>query len=215
MDLSRFSLSSLSRLKNRYRNLREYLADVLEGERHFINTGDPNAEPIAPFEVSRDQSRMEKTLSTVRGGSVSSVLETLAPYFDAGFALEGPNVNRISSMFLTGQFFETPRGQSIEVDLRLGGLVGEGVVRGRTEPVLRALRLEGVERLRGCEVFAFSPVKNVIFILFDQRPQVWQVGFLESAYFGVREALEARPGTTAAVSKKSSSARDIAKGIFK
>lgn len=196
MDLSRLNIPSLARLGTRYKNLREFLAQVLEGERTLL---DPQAEvriEEPEFERNDDVTRVSHELAKLGANdraTVSSVFSVLAPFFEVGFSLrrEGPSL-KIEAMFMLGRVFTPPGAREPEVDFGLGEASIEGVWRGRVAPLLREAHLDNLSSLKSGDALAFEPAPGRVFVLVSDRPHPWQVGMIEAAYFGSRDALAKR-----------------------
>ncbi|MES2965364.1 MAG: hypothetical protein V4760_15885 [Bdellovibrionota bacterium] len=196
MDLSRLNMKSLTRLGRRYRNFREFLAQVLEGERSLV---DPkaeiqNEEPefARNDEVDRVTRELAKIASSGRA-TVPAVFAVLAPFFEVGFSLRRDGGALVlEQMFLLGRVFTPPGVREPEVDFGLVGEKVEGVLRGRVAPILREAELENFKTLMAADALAFEPATDRLFVLISDRPHPWQVGMIETVYLEARTALTSR-----------------------
>lgn len=196
MDLSRLNIPTLARLGHRYRHFREFLAQVLEGERTLL---DPQAEienEEPEFFRNDDLSLVTRELSQLAASgraNLATVFNTLAPFFEVGFSLrrEGEDL-KLESMFLLGRVFAPSGVNEPLVDFGLGPERIEGVIRGRVAPILREARLEKLKMLESADALAFEPAAGRVFVLISDRPHPWQVGVIEHIYFDTRKALTAR-----------------------
>jgi hypothetical protein len=181
MELSRLFPKPLSKIGQRYRGFREFLAEVLEGNRSLLGETE-STEVAPPFEVSNRFEQLLSLRSFTYKRSTGEVFTYLAPYFEAGACLHQKNgVTKLTGLFLEGKTFINENDAPV-IKLGLSGLSEGRVVKGRLRPVLRALGLEGAKKLIDADVFAFSPREGVVFLLICNRPMLWQFDALEAAY---------------------------------
>jgi hypothetical protein len=200
MEFSRWGLDQFNRISDRYRGFKDFLADVLEGDRSLIDPHpDNSAHAESTFQVRNDLDYIIiEPMGRVRTIElVKTVFKRLAPYFEAGFLIEtsgervpgeAPTV-ALESMFLFGRVFTPPPSEAPRVELTLPRFLPEVVYRGRTDAVLRVFRLDSLQSLKDATVFAFSPRPNITFILVCNRPHPWQVTAIEKIFFAVTELL--------------------------
>jgi hypothetical protein len=201
MDLSRWNIPHLSKLRERTRDLRDFLGDVLEGDRELLNDPSRTETPREKFEVSSDWDELDHQLALLKpGASAEKILAEFAPYFEGALCIrtEGRGSKqkmRLTGFALFGQTFSPPDSKGADLDLGLAGLRSGFVLKGRIEPVLHKLRLGGVEGLQSASAFAFSPSDDSIYVLFCDRPHPWQVFAIENAYLSARDACNRRAPT--------------------
>jgi hypothetical protein len=200
MEFSRWGLDQFNRISDRYRGFKDFLADVLEGERSLIEPHPENSSnPESVFQVRNDLEKMvTEPMGRVRTIElVKTVFKRLAPYYEAGFLLEtsrervpgeAPTVI-LESMFLFGRAFTPPSSEAPRVELSFPHFSPLRVYRGRANAVLRVFRLDSLESLKDASVFAFSPRPEVTFVLVCNRPHPWQVTAIEKTFFAVTELL--------------------------
>jgi len=189
MDLGRFN--------RRLKNFREFLGQVLEGERELL---DPEARVVheeIDFNRNDDINRVSRDLTTLASNgraNVGTAFAALAPYFELGFNLRRAGGRfEIEAMFLYGRVFTPPGARRPTATFGLARETIEGVIRGRVAPVLQEARLDNLAKsLAEGDAVAFEPVNGRVFLLVSDRPHPWQVGMVESVYLGVREALTPR-----------------------
>lgn len=194
MDLSRWNLPQITKI-------RDFFDDVLEGERELIRNPNKSASVTQPFSASNDWDELDRELSLLKpGSSPEKILSCFGSYFEGAMCLRtDKNSSILTSVVLFDQVFSPPDAKGAELNIGIAGLKPGYVVHGRVVPILRALKIETIEQLHDCEAFAFSPAKNVIFVLFCSRPHPWQVSALENAYLSARDAfqrLEPKNGST-------------------
>lgn len=204
MDLSRWGLQRFTRISDRYRNFREFLGEVLEGERSLLSEEVAAEKAHAAENLFTPRSDIERLLEVpipsrgLQSLRTETIFEMLAPFFAAGFLLELPEANEdaklksgevsmtscpmLKGMFLFGRVFVPPGGEKMAVAIVLPDLSGGGVVRGRVSPVLHALNLQGVEELSDAAVFAFQPHKNHVFLIVCSRPSLWQADMIQAMH---------------------------------
>lgn len=198
MDLSRWNIPHLSKIRARTRNLRDFLGDVLEGERELIESREPAAgfHEEEAFEVSSDWDELDRQLAILKPGtSPEKILAEFAPYFEGALCLKTERElreSKLSGVTLFGQTFQPPASGGGMVDLGLAGLRAGHVVAGRILPILKELKIENIEDLHECNAFAFVPADGVVFVLFCDRPHPWQVFAIENAYLSARDACNRR-----------------------
>ncbi len=190
MEISRWGFDKISRISDRYRHLRDFLADVLEGERTLIKDQKGKEQPAPAFEIASDVERIEWStrLTGVRAADRPVVVfKALAPFFEAGFCLREAETNELTleSMFLFGRVFLPPAKEAPVVDLPLPALESGTVFRGRSSAVLRVFKLEGLAQLHQASTFAFSPEKGIVYLLVCGRPHPWQLTAIEKAHLAV------------------------------
>lgn len=197
MDLSRWNIPHLSKIRARTRDLRDFLGDVLEGERVLLeSTQAAEASEVEAFEVSSDWDELDRKLAILKPGtSPEKILAEFAPYFEGALCLKterGSSESKLMGVTLFGQTFQPPASGGGVVDFGLRGLRQESVVAGRILPILKELKIENIEDLHDCHAFAFIPVEGVVYILFCDRPHPWQVFAIENAYLSARDACNRR-----------------------
>lgn len=202
MDLSLWNIPHLSKLRARTRDLRDFLGDVLEGERELLETRERSPREVEEaFDVSNDWDELDRQLAILKPGTPpEKILAEFAPYFEGALCLRVDRASgdsRLAGVTLFGQTFRPPSGagpssSKDEVDLGLTGLRAGSVVAGRILPILKALKLEKIEDLHECSAFAFTPSEGVVFVLFCDRPHPWQVFAIENAYLSARDACNRR-----------------------
>jgi hypothetical protein len=188
MELGRLLPKPLVKLGHRYRGFREFLAEVLEGNRSLI--GDEAIDRARPqFEVSSDFKKLISSRNS-RQRSMSEMFTSLAPFFEAGALLvQKQGSSRLSGLFVEGRTFLNEK-DTPPIQLGLAALQSGVVVKGRNESVLRALGLQDAKRLSEADVFAFSPRSGFVFVLVCNRPPLWQIEALEAAFtFAVDEVI--------------------------
>ena len=202
MDLSLWNIPHLSKLRARTRDLRDFLGDVLEGERELLDSSPSESASgsqslVEAFEVSSDWDELDRQFAILKPGTPpEKILAEFAPYFEGALCLKterGQKEARLMGVTLFGRTFQPPQSGGGVVDLGLNGLRSGYVVAGRILPVLKALKIENIEDLHDCSAFAFVPTDGVIFVLFCDRPHPWQVFAIENAYLSARDACNRRP----------------------
>lgn len=209
MDLSRWGLRRISKIGDRYRNFREFLGDVLEGDRTLIapetiegatvetqfSVRDDLASLLASAELTQklvpatSRKAGAPLVNAKRVDRVQLIFEALAPFFEAGFCLS-KNGERLDSMFLFGRVFNATDADSLEnVRLALPPLRSGQVVKGRVRPVLEVFGIESLTLLDDASSFAFTPVSGRVFLLICNRPHPWQILAIENAFETVSELL--------------------------
>lgn len=207
MDLSRLNISSLGRLGKRYKNLREFLAQVLEGERHLLDPKAEVSDDTPEFHRSDDTNAVKRDLTKLIASGrsdVANVFGALAPFFEVGFSLRREHGElKIESMFLMGRVFVPPGVTEPTVDFGLSDRAISGIERGRVSPLLKEANLENLSStLSEADALAFEPKAGRVFVLVSDRPHPWQVGMIESVYFDVRAALASTGPVKAAPLRK-------------
>lgn len=198
MDLSRWNIPHLSKIRARTRDFRDFLGDVLEGERELIQPHEPAGDFVEEeaFDVSSDWDELDRQLAILKPGtSPEKILAEFAPYFEGALCLKterGVREAKLSGVTLFGQTFQPPASGGGVVDLGLAGLRPGHVVAGRILPILKELKIENIEDLHDSNAFAFVPTEGVIFVLFCDRPHPWQVFAIENAYLSARDACNRR-----------------------
>jgi hypothetical protein len=188
MDLGHWGLKRFREMKSHYRSFREFLGDVLEGERDLIEAQENHFE--APFAVRDD---IESLLSISPGPlDLDRVFERLAPFFEGGFLLDfaPETATRLNSMFLFGRVFVPPGDRGEKVNLALPGIARGQVMRGRVRPVLECFQLESLRNLDEASVFAFSPLRGQAILLICNRPKLWQPDAIIRVFAVVSELVE-------------------------
>lgn len=226
MDLSRWSLEKFTRFSDRYRSFQEFLGDVLDGERGYLNEDQaPNVKEL-PFVVRDDIHRLLEFDSSSRGFRNRNPVDSfqrLSPFFEAGFLLKCGSVYsssdpvieaRLIGMFLFGQIFVPPDRDGSVVPLIPPRISRDQVVKGRVAPVLNALQLEGIQELREASVFAFSPEENLSILLVCNRPGPWQVGIIESTHLVINELFD-RASEKSSVRSVANALKASVRGLFK
>ncbi|HVK62674.1 MAG TPA: hypothetical protein VM432_14040 [Bdellovibrionales bacterium] len=179
MELSRLFPKPLSELGHRYRNLREFLAEVLEGNRSLLGE-DEKQNALPPFQVSNQFEKLEKI--PVKNRAIVQRFSDLAPYFEAGAYLsQTGKVTKLNGLFVEGKVFVN-ENEAPPIQLNLSQLKPGKIVKGRSESVLRALGLDEAKRFADADAFAFSPSKGSIIVLICNRPALWQNDALEAAF---------------------------------
>ncbi|MES2857077.1 MAG: hypothetical protein V4692_14510 [Bdellovibrionota bacterium] len=179
MELGRLLPKPLSKIGTRYRGFREFLAEVLEGNRSLLGENE-DAEIAPPFEVSN---RFEFLRAySHRHHSLNETFTGLAPYFEAGAILIQKNGGtRLTGFFLEGKTYLNENDAPV-VELGLSELKPGVIVKGRIAPALRVLGLGEAKRLFDSDAFAFSPKTGVVLLLICNRPRLWQTEALEEAF---------------------------------
>lgn len=194
MDLSRWSLERLSRFADRYRELKIFLADVLDGERVLSENPEEEASR-AHFEVCSDFSvlrKLEARRAQNEAERAGIVFGELASFFEAGFFLRSSvktgkakaSYVELESMFVFGRVFSPDRKERPRFEMKLPSGEPFRVFKGYTAAVLKPFRLDSSKRLRDASAFTFSPYPDLHFILICSRPQLWQVSAIEEACLG-------------------------------
>lgn len=202
MDLSRWNIPHLSKLRARTRNLRDvwgdFLGDVLEGERELLQDTSKPEKVFEAFEVSSDWDELDHQLALLKPGtSAEKILQEFAPYFEGALCIRTDRVGgkiktRLTGVTLFGRTFSAPDAKGGELDLGLAGLRAGYVVAGSILPILTELRLQNLEDLLETHAFAFTPADGIVYVLFCDRPHPWQVFAIENAYLSARDACNRR-----------------------
>ena len=199
MDLTRWGILKISRLTKKYRNLQDFLGQVLEGERTLVEAPASGATEVK-FTVRNDIDKLFLPVAKKASGPEGH-LERLAPYFEAGFLLQvkierggHAPTHHLKNMFLFGHSFEPSEAQDgMRVDLKLPIIARDNVIWGRVRPVLAAFGLESISSLNGADAFAMSPKPGWVFVLVCNRPYPWQLDVIEKAYKYLSESLQKGP----------------------
>ena len=197
MDFSRWSVPSIKEVSDHVRQVREFLVQVLEGERALIEGKNDPVDETPLFQRFDDLSTLTADLqkwAARREASSTRVFAALALYYEAGFSIRRTgNELKLESMFLFGRVFTPPPAEAPIVDFGLKRRRHfDGVLRGAVRPILREARLDVIKTLNRADAFAFESEADRIFLLISDRPHPWQVLALESTYLAVREALAVR-----------------------
>lgn len=201
MELGRWGLKKINRISDRYRDFKDFLADVLEGERSLIVKeinahGDTISE--GPFHTSDEIDSLLYRVGPQRHRALDRsdvIFKGLAPFFEAGFLLRAassPSELKLESMFLFGKVFVPPASEEPLVEMQLPASPDERVFKGRAAGVLRVFRLEGLTPLREAAAFSFSPKAGLHFVLICNRPHPWQMVAVEKAYTVVQRLLQSQ-----------------------
>lgn len=212
MDLARWGLQKFTSLSDRYRDMQQFLGDLLEGQNEVTKTSIESS-----FEVRSDVETLLDTSLPSRGSSslrAENIFARFAPFFEAGFLLRlnaSENVadeSRLMSMFLFGQVFVPPESAGSVMRLTLPELREGQIIRGNVKPLLKALQLPNLRALTEASVFVLSPRQGLAIVLVCNRPPLWQGEVMEKTYQVVTElfALQER--------QKTSKASLMWKGIF-
>ena len=196
MDLSRWGFDRLLRLSNRYRNLKTFLAEILDGERSLVE-GESPAQIEEAFEVRDGFETIEAPYKLRDQDRVGAVFRALAPCFEAGFLVRRclktageSEAVELESMFVFGRVF-TPSSEEVpRYEMKLPIFDPERVFRGRAPAVLAPFRLDRVSRLSDASAFAFAPQPGVYIVLICGRPHLWQIAAIEATVKRVRGLLK-------------------------
>jgi hypothetical protein len=194
MDAAKIlKIDALTRLPNRYRELHEYLAGVLEGERDLVT--ETESPEINAFQLRSDVETVAKARLSAAGHAkrVESLFAHFAPFFDGGvlIARDPSGRSEVRAMFMMGRCFSSSARESQLIDVTLPEFAPDRVMKGRTKPFLQALHLDSVGVLADTSVFALTPRRDTVIVFLCGRPHPWQIGVLERTHGIVTELLRA------------------------
>lgn len=209
MDFDRWGLQKLIHLKDRYSDFRDFLAEILEGDRSLVSDYSKNEstrghsevalsdeQNIAPaFQVRNDMRvLLAQPLPVGRKGTikVEALFESLAPFYEAGFLLcrSSDGKIRLRSTFVYGQKYSASEKAGIIVDVSLPDHCNGGIKSGRIKPLLKSLNMDSIQSLHDSAVFIFEPIENEFFVLVCGRAGPWQMNAIEETFLVVNEILE-------------------------
>ncbi len=185
MDLGRWTIRHLGHAVGKV------LESVLDGDMNLSAAATDRKTDA--FFIDENQDVLDRELALLRPTATpEKVLVAFAPFFEGGICLhlcsgsEGSET-RLTSLFLFGQIFTPPDANGTVLNLGLASLEMNCVYKLSIDPVLKALKLGSFLRLTEASAFAFKPSRDVVFVLFDQRPHPWQVFAIENAYLSARD----------------------------
>lgn len=194
MELGRWSAQKITRITKRYRDLKKFMADVLDGESGLLDAPEESngAKPIKAFEPDNGILNLESLPVFLNTGKTRDQavgrFQSLHPYFEAGFLLtdedDGGSATslKLKSMFIFGKVFEPQKDNRPQLRLSLPECEVGHVYRGRSMQVLCEFRLESVSRLAESSTFLFSLRNGVKVLLLCSRPGPWQALAIENAF---------------------------------
>lgn len=214
----RFVSFPARRFSDRYQNLKDYLGDVLEGQRSLLAPGEDPARTEAPFVIRDDiEILLERSLPRGAGRGLGGleIFARLAPFFEAGFYLGSSGSSyRLRSMFIWGRTFFPSSGDEIDIDISVPKISRHDVLKGRGEPVLKAFQLERLVELRASSAFMLAPEEGSVLILICNRPHPWQMGVIEDAHRVIVRLYEAE-ARSHQVQKGQVRKGQVRKGLFR
>lgn len=203
MELGRWSIGAITRVSDRYRELKDFLVEVLEGERTLLDQA-PTGQP-AEFQVASIASLLFQPINAARLSAEfrQELFAQLTPYFLGGFLLrpmeslpDGQTHLEVESMFVLGRQFHSVAGQSsIGFKLRLPNLSTGKVYRGRVAPLLNILHLDQLNLLKSGDAFLLSPDGQMIIVLVCGRAPLWQSEAIEKVYTALADELKVQRGS--------------------